>query len=63
MSGRIKATEMIDFESFIIHNYYGLFEEWELDYSEFMDLDCWIYDQHFDLIRKFHSLSKDDIKW
>ena len=43
MSGRISKLDEFEFEEWIRNNYPDLFRDWELNISDFMDLDCWIF--------------------
>jgi len=59
MSGKVSLLDERVFEEWIIRNYPDLFVKWENEYSEYMDIDCWIHDAHSMIFREwqhYHNL-------
>jgi hypothetical protein len=64
MSGKVSAYDEPIFERWIIASYPDEFSEWELEYSEYMDLDCWIYSAHYEIYAIWlrHKRSMKDVQ-
>lgn len=55
----IRLTNTYAFEQWLLQNHPDLFEEWELEASEFLDLDEWLDRQHYWVLRKWWQRSRD----
>jgi hypothetical protein len=49
----IDAREQMKFEKWIEENYSNIMVEWELSYSEFMDLDQYVKDSNYIVWKKW----------
>ena len=53
MSGRIDKLDELRFEEWVIKNFPDVFILWENEYSDFVDLDCYIYESQSIIFREW----------
>lgn len=59
----VSDLENPDFEKWVIETYPDLFSEWELEVSEYLDLDEWLEMEHFGVIAAWDRLKGRKINY
>lgn len=54
----ISPVEYLDFETWFVQKYPRLFEIWELDYSDMLDLDEWVEREYYKIINEWNRSRK-----
>ena len=52
----VPITEQIAFEEWVIKTYPDLFNEWEVNVAEYIDLNEWLEQEHYSVIDAWRQL-------
>lgn len=51
----VPIDKRLDFERWLINAYPKLFSEWELEASEYMDVDDWIEENYYAILKEWRK--------
>lgn len=60
---KIHPTDNYAFEQWLLRNHPDVFGEWELEASEWLDLDDWLWQEHYEVLDEWQRFRSANPTW